>query len=386
MLTAPITTTKVANELQTSSHDVGTLCTSSNINMWAKYKPVSYATNTGITEDQRKEVRYGINVPTKLLDGQQYNINYWTYQKPTGGSNSPYRLGDFRNYNHNAKCGMHAEFQDELLTNGSLTNNYTYNGYFYWNQTPATEVATTLGIRDVFNSEWEDQYLTMSLKDNVGHQTTVTSEYPITYYTTRQEDPIPVSVNIADTWLWNAEDGDTATAALFIAPKTLGTGLSLDIPGYPAVKTLTVKTVTWTAGISITTTVNYTDGKNGDLRAIDVTSVSVTVTVTDSWPRTNLSIRVKGRMTGTFEQQEIQQWVTQEIFIGASEWDNTSTITKTGNLTGQNVRFQFPTTNTASFYAYTYVQNYSMNNDDDRWNSEATLFRSDQLEIFLPQQ
>ena len=69
MLTAPITTTKVANELQTSSHDVGTLCTSSNINMWAKYKPVSYATNTGITEDQRKEVRYGINVPTKLLDG-----------------------------------------------------------------------------------------------------------------------------------------------------------------------------------------------------------------------------------------------------------------------------------------------------------------------------
>ena len=96
-----ISTTTVANALQTSSHDVGTLCRSSNINMWAKGKPVSYATNTGITDAQRSSwpCNHGFNIPTStsmLLHGS------WTYNRPQGGSSSPYRLGDFRGYDTDA--------------------------------------------------------------------------------------------------------------------------------------------------------------------------------------------------------------------------------------------------------------------------------------------
>lgn len=119
MLTAPITTTKVANQLGTSSHDVGTLCTNSNINMWAKYKPVSYATNTGITDSQRKSVNYGIQF-TKITsitqlgsNGVQDNSTKAKYIRPTGGSSSPYRLGDFRNYDHAARVPLQTWWQQE---------------------------------------------------------------------------------------------------------------------------------------------------------------------------------------------------------------------------------------------------------------------------------
>lgn len=102
-LTAPITTTKVANTLSTSSHNVGTLCTNSNINKWSKWKPVSYNTKTGITESQLKSIYYGLNIPTYP---QQITASTVTYNKPTGGETSPYRLGDFRNYNHDAKFAL----------------------------------------------------------------------------------------------------------------------------------------------------------------------------------------------------------------------------------------------------------------------------------------
>lgn len=105
-----ISTTTVANALQTSSHDVGTLCTHTNINKWSKWKPVRYATNTGITEEQLKSTNYGFNVSalnTVELSQMQNNTQVdWEYLRPTGGSSSPYRLGDFRNYNTEAQPPM----------------------------------------------------------------------------------------------------------------------------------------------------------------------------------------------------------------------------------------------------------------------------------------
>ena len=103
-----ISTTTVANALQTSSHDVGTLCTHANINKWSKWKPVRYATNTGITEEQLKSVQFGLTAATHLTQSQMQgnSVVGWTYNKPLGGQNSPYRLGDFRNYNTDAQCPM----------------------------------------------------------------------------------------------------------------------------------------------------------------------------------------------------------------------------------------------------------------------------------------
>lgn len=115
-----ISTTLVANTLGISSHNVGQLCTSDRINMWSKYKPVRYNTSAPITDDQRKYAYYGIDLdyvcskdPIILFDRAKEE---WRYKRPSGGSSSPYRLGDFRKYNHNARYPFRYSFPSKLYS------------------------------------------------------------------------------------------------------------------------------------------------------------------------------------------------------------------------------------------------------------------------------
>ena len=121
--TTGISTSLVKTEIGAGSNDVGTLCTHPNINMMAINKPTKYpevATNswqTGIiNQDYYDGVEnYGIRKPynlvpanaTKIGQAPIYSVgplsnikSLWQYIKPTGGALSPYRLGDFRGYEH----------------------------------------------------------------------------------------------------------------------------------------------------------------------------------------------------------------------------------------------------------------------------------------------
>lgn len=133
-----------------SSRDLGVLCGASigdtitasdgkgnwtvesrgEINKWSKYKPVKLgkistvdewnaSSNawksdatwfTGVIGNVASNSRYGMNFPlysvssgsmsdfcTKLIDAENKNMR-WTYQKPTGGTNFPFRLTDFAGY------------------------------------------------------------------------------------------------------------------------------------------------------------------------------------------------------------------------------------------------------------------------------------------------
>lgn len=90
--------------------DLGRLCTHPNINKWAKYKPVRFNSVVELTEAQIETVGYGIKIPIysnvqAYVDGLTMRPNVlpvWEYQKPVGGTTSPYRLGDFINYDKNA--------------------------------------------------------------------------------------------------------------------------------------------------------------------------------------------------------------------------------------------------------------------------------------------
>lgn len=92
----------------TNGRSVGMLCTSPNINIWAKNKPVRITSGAGITDDDRKAVNYGIEFPLYSW----YNLftttnKVVTYNRPRGSSVSPpepYRLGDFNGYSHTASC------------------------------------------------------------------------------------------------------------------------------------------------------------------------------------------------------------------------------------------------------------------------------------------
>ena len=105
--TTDITTTKVRNALGENTHDVGSLCKSSKINMWSKRKPVRRAVDfiadpneVGKTLDHK----WGLSLAnfTGITSDGSDDDRRTVYNRPNGGSSQPYRLGDFRGYNHEA--------------------------------------------------------------------------------------------------------------------------------------------------------------------------------------------------------------------------------------------------------------------------------------------
>jgi len=132
----------VKETLPDMSNDVKGLCTSGNINKWAKYRPFHWTKSgsedttfldllvnnnwQGPTISYQAENGYGYYLTGKWCGFKPYilflnskedfdylktvytntgeKLNGWTFLKPTGGAASPYRLGDFRNYEHGARC------------------------------------------------------------------------------------------------------------------------------------------------------------------------------------------------------------------------------------------------------------------------------------------
>ena len=108
IITAPVSIDDVKSVLGETSNDLATLCKSSNINMWAKYKPTSYGAPFPSDWYRSEDGNFGITFPNinaikNLISAYTADKkNGYSYKKPSGGSNSPYRLGDFRGYNKNA--------------------------------------------------------------------------------------------------------------------------------------------------------------------------------------------------------------------------------------------------------------------------------------------
>lgn len=120
-ISAPITIDDVKSALGESSNDLGTLCKSGNINKWAKYKPVKYASVSGAIESvyRATDGKCGLSFDvfgnstsavgvvellqrnatacTNLITHIKANAA-WAYVPPSGGASAPYRLGDFKGY------------------------------------------------------------------------------------------------------------------------------------------------------------------------------------------------------------------------------------------------------------------------------------------------
>ena len=151
IISAPVSIDDVKQALGESSNDLATLCTSENINIWSKYKPISCKgefkeypiredSDEIVTSSYSKYtcvVRCGMNIPMdtyknlcnnygeegfaikackEIYEDNIYGVAgidknastnfHYVYVSgahfPKGGTNSPYRLGDFRNYNAKA--------------------------------------------------------------------------------------------------------------------------------------------------------------------------------------------------------------------------------------------------------------------------------------------
>ena len=95
----------IPQTLGISSTDVGTQCTSSNVNMWTDRHPVVYDSPLPLSEEQFKSVHYGFeNVAIIQPTLSNLTTKSMYYRQPISGPNTwYYRASDFDGYNHNAK-------------------------------------------------------------------------------------------------------------------------------------------------------------------------------------------------------------------------------------------------------------------------------------------
>jgi hypothetical protein len=123
IVTKPVTTKDIGQAIGSSSRKVGVLCTDSNINKWARYKPVKYKTYSPITEEERKKVKYGFSIPFVNTSSIGSNMA-WIYQRPEGYPNSPFRMRDFDGYYHDSTPSIEIGIPDKAYLNKADSNNY----------------------------------------------------------------------------------------------------------------------------------------------------------------------------------------------------------------------------------------------------------------------
>lgn len=137
-----ITTSMVAQAIGVGSNDVGTLCKSTKINKWSKWKPISLNKVIGIVENDLTSSNFGLvaqeaeQIENYPWDGDDtlasiQQPSAWSYTKPTGGSTSPYRLGDFRNYNHDSLPPV-KDVNDITISQQDVDEYISSTKYKYW--------------------------------------------------------------------------------------------------------------------------------------------------------------------------------------------------------------------------------------------------------------
>lgn len=161
-ISKPISFAKVNAALGTAHTDLAALCTANEINKWSLYKPLAFSIKTFLTYARRKLLTHGLGVPWV---GDKWNVsifyiktgldtNGWIYTKPSGGSNSPYRLQDFarnpneesvgadptpvalQGYNHSAP------FPIQIQKSGAGLTRQT--DFYYFNILDASSITFTL--------------------------------------------------------------------------------------------------------------------------------------------------------------------------------------------------------------------------------------------------
>ena len=186
-----LTIQMVAKELGIKTNKLSELCTSKNINLFAWRKPFAYPSNKVELDDYQawRGRAYGFQVVpqiTKPESGAEMPEMY--YNPPSGGTEQPFRLGDFRGYSHTAKspitlnittefdsikptvCRLTFNQLDGQLTLSEIFNTQNiYLAFIYVNENRIRVITTDKAIKDLDRGE---QTLELpSAQDDAGVQT-----------------------------------------------------------------------------------------------------------------------------------------------------------------------------------------------------------------------
>lgn len=158
----PVSIEDVKKVLGVTENDLGKLCRSDKINMWCRYKPVSYPS---YSETNRWKLGVGIvlgdmsDTPEEVALAEQ-GVYKWWYQQPTGGKNSPYRLTDFMGYNPNCRCPLAFSMPTNGIIYGDLSNGVSI--------TVDEDISdANVTLNDIFNiAGYGDFRLSLAIIDN----------------------------------------------------------------------------------------------------------------------------------------------------------------------------------------------------------------------------
>lgn len=162
-----------------NTFDLGRLCTHTNINKWAKYKPIHHSGLQILSESARTDRQgdgeyYGVKIRMDSGDMASLHNVTFAYNRPKGGASSPYRLSDFINeagtagYNHLAKPSVYGSVSwqpkdKQLYLDGGASSD---------------DIQVTFGT-NIDDSLSIDFASLLNLKDDDGNDGNVTSLYPI---------------------------------------------------------------------------------------------------------------------------------------------------------------------------------------------------------------
>lgn len=201
-----LTMQMVAKELGIKTNKLSELCTSKNINLFAWRKPFAYASNKVELDDYQawRGRMYGFQVAPQIERPESgAEMPEMSYNPPSGGTQEPYRLGDFRGYSHNAKspitlsittefdsikptvCKLKFSQLDGQLTLSEIFNTQNiYLTFIYVNANRIRVISADKAIKDLDRAEQTleipassgdtglqtDLYVCMTLKQFVDYQ------------------------------------------------------------------------------------------------------------------------------------------------------------------------------------------------------------------------
>lgn len=205
IISAPVSINDLQTVLGTSQNgDLGSLILNGNINKWSKKKPVIHSnlfasnpSDKGGDSVWYKTGTFGLDIQKVssivTLINDQSTLSQYTYNRPTGGVNAPFRLLDFNGYYHLAEHPVYAfDSQDSGYTTG--TN---------------PQIATLIALRLVSDynfsildlTDYKDYYFGSVLYRSSTQYRWITSENTISYEDLASAQILIPTTNLAiGTW------------------------------------------------------------------------------------------------------------------------------------------------------------------------------------------
>jgi hypothetical protein len=200
-----ITTSLVGQAIGTSSRKVNTLCSHSNINKWSRWKPIPLAKVTGITDLDLIENGFGLTYQWATNINSVLGVQGFEYVKPQGGATSPFRLGDFRKYNHDAiipiGTGENSSPAFTIKKGSAQWQNENAITSFRVNTTPAN--IYEIGYQDLYPiSLTKGLYLGVHLTNSIGEKYWMTMSETLQSLNLQQRISVYLNWNVDELRDW----------------------------------------------------------------------------------------------------------------------------------------------------------------------------------------